>query len=202
LIALGASARDPPRHVDEEPAARSRACGRRGGGPIGENGRLVTALGADARHEEREAGRDRPDLAQLPPCGRPDDEADRPARSPYGRSPGHPGVERLGREAGRFLLGDLESLQLARARVRRSAQDVGEAIRPGKERRDGLLAEVWADRDRVGAQAVEQGDRLAGGRRADVAALRVHHDRDLGRDLRAESLEGGDAGGAERLEEG
>ena len=85
--------------------------------------------------------------------------------------------------------GDLEGLELARARVGRPAQDVGEAVRPVEQGRDRLLAEVRVDRDRVRAEDVEQGDRLAGGGGPDVATLGVGHERDVGRDERPQPLE-------------
>ena len=56
---------DPPRDVDEEAAAGPPAGRRRRRPAVGEDGRDVAALGADARHEERQARRDRPDLGQL-----------------------------------------------------------------------------------------------------------------------------------------
>jgi hypothetical protein len=135
----------------------------------------VTALRADPRHEERQArgnGTDRLDL-----LGRrgTDHEPDRLAGAPARNTASDAGVEwLLGRLAGR-VRGHAQSLELAGARVRGPAQDVGEAIEPLQQRGDGLRPEVRADRDGVGAETVEQRHGLACGRGADVPALGVHH---------------------------
>ena len=89
-------------------------------------------------------------------------------------------VERLdGRVERRRPPATCEVLQLAGPGVGRPAQDVGEPVRSLEQRRDRLGAEVRVDGHRVRAEDVEQGGRLPGRRRADVAALRVGDDRQV-----------------------
>ena len=96
---------------------------------------------------------------------------------------------------------DDQVLELGRVRVGRPAQDVGVAVGSLEQRGDRLAARVRIDRDRVGAQAIEQRDRVASGSRTDVGPLRVDDDRDVVRDRGADALEGGHAVRPERLVE-
>ena len=91
------------------------------------------------------------------------------------------GVARPGTPAVGVRL-DHQVLELPRPGVGGPAQDVGEPVGPFEERGDRLLAQVRVDRDRVGAQGVEEGHGLPGRGRPDVAALRVGKDRQVGRE--------------------
>ena len=133
---------------------------------------------------------------------RADDQTDGSARTPGLRPPGHPGVEWLGRGAQRRVRSHFQALQLARARVRRAAEQIREAVAARDERRDRLRPQVRVGRDRVEAQDVVQGHGLAGGGGADVAALGVGHERHVRRHATAQPLQGRHAGRPERLEEG
>ena len=176
--AVVARAGDPARDVDEE-AAPGAAAGRRlrwpsrGRGPARRRrpGRRRPARAWPARARCVRIA------AQLGRCGRADDEADGPARPP---AAARRATRAQSGSAGAPVAAsarDDEVLELARARVRRPAQDVGEAVGALEQRGDRLRAEVRAHRHRVGTEPVEEGDRLAGGRRADVAALGVGDDR-------------------------
>ena len=131
-----------------------------------------------------------------------DHEPDRPARAPGRGAPGDPQVERLGGGVDRRVGGDDEVLELGRLGVRGPAQDVGVAVGAFEERRDRLTARVRVDGHGVRPEPVEQGDRVARRRRADVGPLGIDDDRDVGRDPRPDPLEGGHPVGAERLVEG
>ena len=191
---------DPPRDIDQAipPAARSGRCP---GATIGQHRLDRAALGADTGDEERQAGRDRADRADLGRGRGSDHETHRPARSPLHRSPGDPRPEWLGGSLDPRVWRDDEVLEFAGAGVGGPAQDVGEAVGPLEERRDRLGAEVRADGHGVGAEPVEQGDRLAGRRRPDVAPLGVDDDRHVGRQRRPQALQRGHALRPERLEE-
>ena len=153
-------------------------------------GRVVGRARRRARDRSRRPGRRRPGRGTRSPgatCrisrelgrrGRPDDEPDRAARAPRRDPPGDAERRAAPRAARRRRRRRPATWSSARARVRGPAQDVGEAVGPFEERRDRLLAEVRADRDRVGAEAVVQRHRLARRRRPDVAALRVDDDRE------------------------
>ncbi len=110
-------------------------------------------------------------------------------------------MQRLRRPPRRGIGGNLQVLEFARARIRRAAQDVREAVRAFEQRRDRLAAEIRARGDRVGTEAIEQRDRLPGRRRPDVAALGVGDDGHVCRHPPAQALERRDPLRAERLEE-
>ena len=114
-----------------------------------------------------------------------------PPRAPSRRPPGDAGVERLGRVPGVVVRSHGQALELGRAGVGGPAQDVREAVCPVEQWGHRLLAEIRVDGDRVGPEAVVQGDRLTRRGRADVATLRVHHDRESGRDRGPDQFEGG-----------
>ena len=166
---------DPAGAAVAGPSARPARCRRPGHRRPG-RGTRARGDGAD----RRELGRRR----------RADDEARRSRRGPSRRPGGRPagGAAPPGRRSPRSAA-DAQVLELGRARVRRPAQDVGEAVGALEERLDGVAPEVRVDRDRVGAQASNERDRLARGRRADVAPLRVGDDRHVGRDRGADALE-------------
>ena len=131
-----------PRHVDEQAPTRS-AAGRRGRGrAVLERWRHLAALRSDARHQEGESGRDRPDLGELDRRGRTDDESDGPAGPPLDGPTRDSGVQRLLRRCGRTVIACRcrhdERLELGCPRVRRPAQDVGEPIESLEQRCDGL----------------------------------------------------------------
>ena len=121
---------DPPRDVDEEPAA---AAGRR-------PARRVAGPSREHRPPRRRPGRRRrapgtPDPARSRGSrpARPAPWRRRPARrsrrDPSRDPPGDPRVERLGRAPPSRSAVDAQVLELAGARVRRPAQDVGEPVR-------------------------------------------------------------------------
>ena len=106
----------------------------------------------------------------VPPGPQPGSSSGRPAHRAARRSP----VADVGR--------DHESLELAGARVRCPTQHVREPVQPLQERFDRLRAEIRIDRDRVSPEGIEERHCLPGGRRSDVAALRVGDHGDVGRD--------------------
>ncbi len=89
-------ARDAARHVDQQPAARPACTGPGARGAMLEDRLDGAALGADPGHEERQTRGDAADRRELLGCRRTDHETDGAARSPAGREPRDPLVERLG----------------------------------------------------------------------------------------------------------
>jgi hypothetical protein len=174
--------------------------GRRGAEP--QHRLHLTALRTDTGHEQGKAGSDATDSLELGRGGGPNHEAHRAAGSPRGRAPRDPGVERLGRGTAGRICRHLEALQFARARIRSPAQYIYETIAAANERLDRLRPEIRIGGDGVGAEYVVERHGLAGGRGADVPALRVGHERDVGRHPAPQPFQGRDPGRPERLEEG
>ena len=141
-------------------------------------------------YEEAEPGCHGPDRLELGRGGRTDDQPDRPAGPPGRHVACHAQVERLGRGAPGRVGGDFEVLEFAGIGVRRPAQDVRVAVRPFDQWRNGPAAEVRADGHGIRAQPVEQRARVVLGRQADVAALGIDDDGQIGRDRRPDPFEG------------
>ena len=187
---------DAARDVDEEAATRPRG-GRARASPDrrARTGSISPPWAPIARDEERQARGHRPDRRAAPsgavaPTTRPTVP---PGPQPR-RAPGDAQVERLGR-AHRSTGPRRRPGPGARRRPgwtsgtgrRRTGRRVRGAARSPRRPRYGLTVTASAPR------TVEQRDRLAGGRRADVAALRVDDDRDVGRDRGPDPLERGHA---------
>ena len=77
-------------------------------------------------------------------------------------------------------------LKLRRARIRGAAEHVDEAVVALEQRCEGIAAEVWVGGDGVGAERVEERHCLARDGCADVSALGVGDERDVGRARRRE----------------
>ena len=126
---------------------------------------------ADAREQDRQIAGELADPGQLGRVRGADDEPGVTERLPAGgHHRGDPLVER------RAV--DVQLLQLGGARVARVAQ--GQHAAGGEERRRGVGPEVRVDGDGVGAVAAERLLGVVLGGRADVAALGVEHQHDVG----------------------
>ena len=150
----------------------------------------VAALGANARHQERQARRDGPDRRQLAGRRRAHDEPDGAAGTPAGGQPRDAFVEALGRRAAAWICGHDQVLELAGARVGGPTQEIGEPIQALQQWPYGLHAEVWVDGHGIRPEAVEEGHGLARCRAPDVTTLGIGDERQVGGQRRPKTLKG------------
>lgn len=159
------------------------------------DGRLkVTALGPDARHQERGIRRQGTQSGELAGRGCPDHESDAFAAPAIRRPQGHALEERL----------PVDQLRLKPlgARVARATQEIDDPIRIRQKWLDRILPEVRRKRHRVRRKMAEQAGRVPIGGGANIPALRVQDAVQLRRDMGAHVLKGCPAGGPQGLEEG
>jgi hypothetical protein len=165
LIPLRLRVDDRARGIDHHAGAVRRAARP--------HGRLdVAALGADARHQQRHVAHHGAHLRQLLREGGADHQRALAVAVPLvGHQLRHVLVQRAPAH--------VEELQVGAARIRGAAQHDHAAVRPFHIRFHRIEAHVGADRDGIGAVAVEGFARVLARGGADVAALGVQDQRDV-----------------------
>ncbi len=157
--------------------------GARGHRAMTQRGIGVTTLGPDTRHQERQARRDGAHHGHLLGSRGADHQAHGAGVAcPAVGQTRHSERQGLSRRTGDRIGRDLQALELERARIGRPAQQVYEAVGAVEQRRDGLRPQVRARGHGVRIQRVIERDRVLGSRRADVAALGVRDERQVGWD--------------------